>query len=689
MAVRFHIIGFIIFLVFTCHPQLNEQQKKWPLDSLLNYAKDESNPIDERLEAFNRSLWKIAYNQPILALKISKEYCQAAKVNNQIERQCKALHFMGNAYMALGIIDSSYWCFNQQYQLSNILKDNDIRNQSINDLGNLSSYKGDFAEALRYFRNSKDLSTKQGDSLNLARAYINIGNIYEKQGGYKESLASYLHAYEISKTKNYQGFWSSIHESLGDIYSSIGEYNRAQQQYDSSLYFAKKTHNVNREIQSNEKIAHLKLNQKEYNSSIEYFNRAISLSKDGSYATHLPRLKAGLAKVWLGKKDIETAQATVEESIQLYEDSEVKMGVQEAYITGGEIYFIQGKHAEAICFLEKGFHIAKSRMDIKALLNSSNLLYQVYKTTNKTKLSLFYLEELNKWSSIQRSRNDLKKILEIELKKEFSDKSFRDSTKHNNEVQILTLEQNKVKSNRFAAYVIILVLVLILVFVYYLFYQKRKNSRMLEKKNKIIKESLEKNETLLKEVRHRVKNNMQMVSSLLHLKEKNVENAIAKESLKDTKLRVDTMITAHQRMYHKDNYDEIEIKGYIHELTSRLLSSYKGENCKLSIEGDEINLELERAQALGFIVHELVTNSFKYAWINKERETIDIGIQANGNSVQITYQDNGPGMPKGFDIAKASSFGLKLVYSMVTRQLSGNIRSEYGKGAKFIIDFKI
>ena len=273
----------------------------------------------------------------------------------------------------------------------------------------------------------------------------------------------------------------------------------------------------------------------------------------------------------------------------------------------------------------------------------------------------------------------------------YKQKSFTDSINKANEIKLLQYEHNKKeernKLRNYIAVLSIMALILIVLCVTYYYFQNKKIALVLAKKNKLINAALSDKEILLKEVHHRVKNNMQVVSSLLYLKSKNTENQITKDALIDSKKRIDAMQLVHQKMYQKGNYQQIDVLEYFNDIVDLLLKPIKLPKDNFTVHGKELWLDVEQAQALGFILHELIANSIKYAWNKTDIRNVDISIIKTENNIQFSYSDNGKGLPENFDITTTKSFGMKLIYSLSTRQLLGKTQVNNTKGLAINITF--
>lgn len=227
--------------------------------------------------------------------------------------------------------------------------------------------------------------------------------------------------------------------------------------------------------------------------------------------------------------------------------------------------------------------------------------------------------------------------------------------------------------------------------VFYIIYQYTRLYSESEKKlitanDELLKQNTEK-ELLLKEIHHRVKNNLQIVSSLLSLQSGTIENETALSAIKEGQSRIKSMALLHQRLYqNKDDFSKLNFKYYIIELTKSIEKSHKTTNdeIKTIIDVENIYFDIDTAVPLGLIINELITNSYKYAFISGGNLYISIKKQSESDYLLIV-KDSGSGI-RDFDINNISSLGLKLVY-MLTRQLRGHLKYEYESGAKFIISF--
>lgn len=203
-----------------------------------------------------------------------------------------------------------------------------------------------------------------------------------------------------------------------------------------------------------------------------------------------------------------------------------------------------------------------------------------------------------------------------------------------------------------------------------------------------IKKSLEEKELLLNEIHHRVKNNLQIISSLLNLQEQYVtEHPAAINVLKESQNRVVSMAMIHEMLYQSKDINRISLSDYIGNLVTTLSHSYGKNNIEMIIDVEEAYLNIETAVPCGLIINELVSNSFKHAFPDQHGK-LSIYLDSQNKNYQLVISDDGVGFPEDVDFQNVeSSLGLKLV-NILVKQIDGSIEVDRTSGTKFFINFK-
>jgi two-component sensor histidine kinase/PAS domain-containing protein len=198
--------------------------------------------------------------------------------------------------------------------------------------------------------------------------------------------------------------------------------------------------------------------------------------------------------------------------------------------------------------------------------------------------------------------------------------------------------------------------------------------------------SLHEKEVLLKEIHHRVKNNLQVISSLLSLQTANRDNDPT-AALRESQDRIRSMALIHEKLYRSDDVASIDFREYVEGLTAGLFRSYfPGPGVRIIVEVEDVSLDIDLAIPCGLIVNELVSNSLKYAFRDGRSGEVRIGLVREDRKYTLTVSDDGPGLPPGVDFRDTPSLGLQLV-NMLVGQLEGNIEMDCSRGTRFKITF--
>lgn len=214
-------------------------------------------------------------------------------------------------------------------------------------------------------------------------------------------------------------------------------------------------------------------------------------------------------------------------------------------------------------------------------------------------------------------------------------------------------------------------------------------TKELQLEKAVVTKQLKEKEILLKEVNHRVKNNLQIITSLLQMQTGKSNNDEVKEILTETEGRVRSMALVHQKLYESSNVSSIYIKEYTEQLIQHIKSSFGKENrfFNIEIKADAIALNIQTALPIGLIINELVTNAFKYGLDQDGHGRIYIGFELHQDHfVKFILRDSGPGLPENFDLDNTKSLGLRLV-NILTRQLDGTLNTSNSNGALFELIF--
>ncbi len=210
----------------------------------------------------------------------------------------------------------------------------------------------------------------------------------------------------------------------------------------------------------------------------------------------------------------------------------------------------------------------------------------------------------------------------------------------------------------------------------------------LELQNTTIQKQNQEKEILLKEIHHRVKNNLQLVSSLLNLQSNSISDATVVSAIQEGQSRIKTMSILHHRLYQNDgDFSKLSFKEYTTDLINSIHTTYSNKkvNTEIDIKIENIHLDIDTAIPLGLIINELTTNAYKYALAEGGSLLVSITSIQN-NEYKLHIKDSGKGMPFHIDFENINTLGLKLV-KILSKQIKGNLSYFYDDGANFVITF--
>jgi len=212
----------------------------------------------------------------------------------------------------------------------------------------------------------------------------------------------------------------------------------------------------------------------------------------------------------------------------------------------------------------------------------------------------------------------------------------------------------------------------------------------IEERLKQLKASLHEKDILLKEVHHRVKNNLQVISSLIDLQAERLTDPAMRTLFRDTRDRVRSMALVHEKLYQSADLAHTELGAYIRNVMKELFLAHGEVSSKVTLQ---LNLEpvflpVDMAIPCGLILNELATNSLKHAFVGREHGTIEIQLTSVNESVRLRFRDDGWGLPSGLNLDAADSLGLRLI-RMLSKQLRGEVKTHSGEGTTFELHFQL
>lgn len=687
---RFFVLFFCFVYSSLAFGQLNEARKK-KIDSLLIVAQTKTLPNETRFNAY-ASITKTIYTNVAYGMEICEKYLAFVRSVNDTNHIIAALHFVGFGEKSKGNLMLSKKYYEEGLHLAKLKEKPFKICNALANVGNIHLAMGNIDSAYFYHKESVVLARSKGFKKLQARGHINLGEVYRIQGNYLKSIENLDSAVSICEKEKFYAYFATTYTEIGNVNLAVKEFETARNYYNKALESATKNKFYGSMANANIKLAELAIAQQQWNEATVFYNKAETLCIEKNLPLIHIKVKRGIGALQLMINEPQNALVSLKESLGMMEELGVQFEAEITYHLLGKTLFGLANYSESNIYLKKAYKAAK-KYNNKELMPICFSLYQLNNKLNNSSAALKFYEEYIHLKTTLEDEEALKKIIKLEYERNYTQKQFQDSLINANEKERLSLaHQQETQKQKRRTYIVLsaLVVVLCILILLFIFWRnKQKHNKQLIEKNKAIEQALHDKNILLKEVNHRVKNNMQIVSSLLHFQSRNTDNETVKNTLNETQLRLQSIQLVHQKIYDTENFEQVNLTNYTKDLVRVLSNSIVPKDCSIEVVGDAISTHVEQVQAVGFIIHELITNSVKYAWNNEQNKNIRLSITINNNDeIELTYCDNGKGIKEPLVFEEISSFGLKLIYALVKRQLIGTINYLKNEYSCFTIKFK-
>lgn len=508
----------------------------------------------------------------------------------------------------------------------------------------------EFDKALEHLSIALEISEQNKDTLSILRILQKIGFVKYSMGKKESSISYYNEALSLARAIEDHTTSLDICIYLGSLYEEDNNMDKALSYYKIILIDHKK--NKSPSAKSLATIGRYHTIREEYEQAIDFNIRALALFSEENNDRWVSYIYSALSELSLKINKLDNALEFAKTGLFIAEQNDLIKEKKDNYDALWKVYEQRGEFEESQKYLKLFMELKDSTFSEKKIHNIEILEAQLDNQRNERKISL--------------------------LKKEKE------------------LQASEIKSKKITLYASIAVAILILVFsiiTYGRFKLIKNQKREIELKNTKLnhiynqqKLLLKDKDTLLKEVHHRVKNNMQVINSLLVLQSNSIENKEVKEIFKVGQNRIYTMAMVHEMLYSKGDLSKIEFSKYAEELIDKLSETYSDNNSiEYHISVPTTAFDLDTAVPLGLLINEIITNSLKYAFPDNLAGIIYIELGEDDENYQLKIGDNGIGISED-DINKEGGLGHELIESL-TEQIHGQLKMNKEKGTHYIITF--
>lgn len=547
---------------------------------------------------------------------------------------------------------------------------------------------------------AQDFKNKHYLILKASQAKSALGVNHYLVGNYPKALELEFDAIEGFEEINEKALMGRCLVVMGAIYKHQGDLDAAKRSHTKALKLETETGNTRGKALALINVGIILQEQDSASKAIEYYKKGMS-----TYVQVEDKRGEGVGLINLGSayqklKKLDSAEYYFRKSLDLREKINDLQGQVYSNARLGEVLLGQKRRMEALKVARQCLKLADEIKHIRGIRDAHELLSQTLSDLGSHKEALKHYKLFINARDSMSDADAIREVTKAESKFAYERQITEDSVRNAEaeKVYLARLDLQKVKNTQQRQRLGFLIAGLILVVLVSLLVirqnQKTKSQKKtIERQKLLVEENLkaivkrdEEKELLLKEIHHRVKNNLQVVSSLLELQSKKGDES-AQTAFADGQSRVRAMALIHEKLYRNDDIASIDFAEYIEQLTGQIASLYSSKKVDVSIDAKGYQFDIDTAVPLGLILNELVTNAYKYAFGETGGE-LGIAVHVNADKGYIlSVIDNGKGLPEDFDFTKAKSLGLRLVRRL-SRQLYGNTDYTNNGGAQFAVTFK-
>lgn len=549
-------------------------------------------------------------------------------------------------------------------------------------LANRYVLKSKYTKAEKLIEKSLELARKKNDKKRERILYLELADKYNYEDDNVKALELYLKAYSLFEKAN------ENKEFLKCIID-LAEFNRKIRVYNDAIAYIRKGFNLYRQakiidtislIRLNNRLAAIMIETSRVDSSIHYSNIAIYLSKktNNKYSEAVSLNEKGYAFKNSARPD--SAIICYQEAERIWGGLGADREMLSAMNNLGMLYSDYNYPKKLI------FQIYSKMIDTVSLKKINYPLLDVYSTLNK---EYRIIGDTNKAFMYQKKYYEakmevLKNMYDVgitDIKEKYeNDKIKKDFSQVSSDLKESRIILEQKKHENLIIYTSITILLFLILFVIYLLYKLYNSNKTLKQKNT-------EKDILIQEIHHRVKNNLQFVSSLMNMQINSIDNSNETQSLNDASRRIKAMALVHEMLYNQNEVQGVNIKQYLIELVDSIneLVNSTSIPIKFNVNVDTIYFDVQKTVAVGMITSELISNSIKYAFTKTVNPAITVLLTHDASKAVYSIHDNGGGYLETNEERK--KLGMRLV-NIFSRQLKGEYTFENLNGYKYTITFK-
>ncbi|MDX2248327.1 MAG: tetratricopeptide repeat protein [Bacteroidia bacterium] len=601
-----------------------------------------------------------------------------ARTLSDAQLEANNLNNLGQVYEQQGQLEKALSHFHQSLAIREKTNRRQDGIPTLNNIAKIHLKQGELDRAMFHLEQSLEMAEVEGDTMQVFNAVNLMGIVFRLQGNHEASVAYHRRALALAKDLSYLRGQASSLGNIAIIFQSQGDYAQALIYYQQCLEVNEASQDIFGIAATSANLGNTYTYLKRYEEATEALNRSLEIYEKSENFPGIANTLGNLGLAYEQRGQEEQAIGYYLRSIAVGKDLGYAEMILPALSNLAGIHTKRGEFVKAIGYGQKALTLSRQTGNIEVIKSSAQQLYACYRALNQPTKALAMHELYHQMRDSLNSEENQRATIRFE----YQQQALADSLSNAQEKALAQVEyENQLGRQRlqlgFAAGIGGL-LALLAVVLFVNGRRRRKTNELLRLQKGEIELKSNQNELLLKEIHHRVKNNLQTISSLLYLQSAHIKDAGVKEAVVAGQHRVESMALIHQKLYQRENLAAIEMKDYLTNLGQSLLSTfgYPPERIGLHIAMEELELDVDTAVPLGLIVNELITNSLKYAFPDERSGTITVSLKPADAGLELFVGDDGVGAA---NTASGTSFGSQLV-RLLTTQLGGQLEQGVENG---------
>lgn len=559
-------------------------------------------------------------------------------------------------------------------------------------------------KAIDLYQTALRLDLSRIDSNDLGDLYSNLGLAYQYISKFKEAIHYHFEGLRIERATQDTIGQAHSFDNLGICYFELEQYDAALEEYEKGLNIYRKLNDTLHILRRTYAIGGALFGKKKYPEALVYLQRALATGKASGNQFIITGSYQVMGLIYIKQKKYKEAERLLRLAEKEFPPNGskrmliyIKSNLSVLYLNWGtDITENRVHHLNLAITLSKETISITKEIDFLLLQKKSyEVIYKAYSELGRYKQAMDYTQRYITLSDSLLNAEKQEAIVEMEAKYEAEKKDLAIDLLNKGKTIVhmqLSASKKAQKNQRYIIYGLMAGVLFISglgIIIFRLYRQKQKAHQQLVTQNQTIVQQRDENEILLKEIHHRVKNNLQIISSLLDLQSGKTTDKTSRLLTVDSQSRVKAMSLVHEMLYQHHNLAQIDINLYTDKLAAQIqsINQAEGKDYHLDIPKG-LMVDIDTAIPLGLILTELLTNAFKYAHTPSDKKSkAEISIQPGKNNLlNVKVRDNGPGLPDEQSFKAPRSLGIRLVKTL-SKQLGGTLQYSFAGGACFTLQF--